>query len=132
MNFPADDAVRLHDGPLNRDADTPAECGAVLIFEGVVRPNEPDGEASRPLVGLRYEAYEPMTSRELGRLVFECEEEFGAVLRVEHSVGDVPVGACSFRLHVATPHRAAALACCRAFIEHMKRDVPLWKTPLWA
>ena len=125
--------VRLLDGPLTTAGPpSPPGCGAVLTFEGVVRPSEPDGERTRPLAALRYEAYEPMTTRELTRLAAACEAEFGATLAVEHSVGEVPVGACSFRLHVATPHRAAALACCGAFVDRMKRDVPLWKVPVWA
>ncbi|MFH5802423.1 molybdenum cofactor biosynthesis protein MoaE [Alienimonas sp. DA493] len=125
--------VRLHDGPLPTDGpDASPGCGAVLTFEGIVRPMEPDGAETRPLAALRYEAYEPMTSRELDRLRAACAEEFGATLAVEHSVGEVPVGACSFRLRVATPHRAAALACCGAFVDRMKRDVPLWKVPVWA
>ncbi|QDT17439.1 molybdopterin synthase catalytic subunit [Alienimonas californiensis] len=125
--------VLLHEGPLPNDGPAFATgCGAVLTFEGVVRPSEPDGEAVRPLAALRYEAYEPMTTRELDRLRAACAAEFGATLAVEHSVGVVPVGACSFRLRVATPHRAAALACCGAFVDRMKRDVPLWKVPVWA
>ncbi len=125
--------IVLHDGPLPPAVLwSPAGCGAMLNFEGVVRPGEPDGGDLRPLAALLYEAYEPMTTRELARLAAACEAEFGAVLLVEHSVGRVPVGACSFRLRVATPHRAAALACCAAFVDRMKRDVPLWKIPVWA
>lgn len=125
-------AVTLLNGPLPADGPSfPDECGAVLTFEGVVRPGEPDEGQVRALAALRYEAYEPMTTRELHRLAAACEAEFGAVLAVEHSVGEVPVGACSFRLRVATPHRAAALACCGAFVDRMKRDVPLWKIPVW-
>ena len=126
-------AVRLHDGPLPPTGPwSPAGCGAVLTFEGVVRAEEPDGAAARPLAALRYEAYEPMTTRELAALAAACAAEFGAALDVTHSVGQVPAGACSFRLRVATPHRAASLACCAAFVNRMKRDVPLWKLPVWA
>ena len=125
--------VRLHDGPLPPAGPwLPPGCGAVLTFEGVVRGSEPDGGGERPLVALLYSAYEPMTTRELSRLAAACGAEFGAVLEVTHSVGEVPAGACSFRLRVGTPHRAAGLACCAAFVDRMKRDVPLWKTPVWA
>ena len=115
----------------------------MLTFEGVVRPAEPagpdgpDGPAepgggdTRPLAALRYEAYEPMTTRELSRLAAAVGGEYGAALEVTHSVGTVPAGAVSFRLRVATPHRAAGLACCGDFIDRMKRDVPLWKVPVW-
>ena len=133
MGEPPPVAVRLHAGRLPPAAPwLPAGCGAVLTFEGVVRPTEPDGGEPRDLSALRYEAYEPMTTRELARLAETCAAEFGAKLDVTHSVGEVPVGACSFRLRVGTPHRAAGLACCAAFVDRMKRDVPLWKGPVWA
>lgn len=106
----------------------------MLTFDGVVRGSEPDdgGDENRPLAALRYVVYEPMTTRELAALAAACAAEFGAVLDVTHSVGDVPAGACSFRLRVGTPHRAVGLACCAAFVDRMKRDVPLWKVPVWA
>ena len=130
---PAISAVRLHEGPLPAAAPwSPPGCGAVLTFDGVVRGSEPDGGTNRPLAALRYEAYEPMTTRELATLAEACAAEFEAVLDVTHSVGDVSAGACSFRLRVAAPHRAAALACCTAFVDRMKRHVPLWKAPVWA
>ena len=126
-------AVRLHHGPLPDPGPwAVAGCGALLTFDGVVRPSEPDGAASRPLAALRYDVYEPMTTRELTALAERCAAEFGAAIEVTHSVGAVPVGRCSFRLRAATPHRAASLACCAAFVDRMKRDVPLWKTPVWA
>jgi len=57
--------VNLHDGPL--DAPEPWQpdgAGACIAFEGVVRPME----TGRPLAALVYQAYEPMTSRELHQL----------------------------------------------------------------
>ena len=125
--------MRLHRGPLPDAAGwAVAGCGAVLTFEGVVRPTEPDGGETRPLSALLYEAYEPMTTRELTRLAEAVGAEHGAAaVAVTHSVGEVPAGRCSFRLRVATPHRAAALACCAAFVDRMKRDVPLWKVSVW-
>ena len=120
------------DGPLPPAGPwTVPGCGAALTFDGVVRPLEPDGGEPRRLAALLYEAYEPMTTRQLTRLAEVCRHEFGAAVEVTHSVGVVPVGACSFRLRVATPHRAAALACCGTFVDRMKRDVPLWKVPVW-
>ena len=126
-------AVSLHPGPLPPAGPwAVAGCGAVLCFEGVVRPTEPDGDESRRLAALRYEAYEPMTTRELVRLAEAIAVEHGArAIEVTHSVGEVPAGACSFRLRAATPHRAAGLACVAEFVDRMKRDVPLWKVPVW-
>jgi molybdopterin synthase catalytic subunit len=38
------------------------------------------------------------------------------------------VGAASFRLLVRAAHRREALDAADAYIERMKRDVPIWKT----
>lgn len=121
--------VRLRDGPLPRPAPFAAPgAGAVLAFEGVVRLLE----AGRELDALVYEAYEPMTSRELSRLAERVASRHGLLaVRVEHSTGRVAVGEASFRLSVASPHRAAALAATTEFIDEMKQSVPLWKTPAY-
>lgn len=121
--------VRLVEGELG--AGEPMRlpgAGAVVQFEGVVRPTE----SGQPLRGLTYEAYEPMTGRMLDALGREIAEQHGLrALRVEHSVGFVPNHAVSFRLTVVSAHRKAALAAMDKFIDRMKQDVPLWKVPEW-
>lgn len=73
-----------------------------------------------------------MTSNMLRRLGERLLAEHGLVgICVEHSVGRVAVGDCSFRLRVAARHRKEALAATDRFIDEMKRDVPLWKTPVF-
>lgn len=122
--------IELIEGPLGPSAPwRPAGAGAVVTFEGVVRPSE----AGRPLEALDYEAYEPMTTRELRRMSEDVCEVHGLVgMRVAHSVGRVPVHRCSFRLEVAGAHRKEALSAMDAFIDRLKRTVPLWKVPVWA
>ncbi|MEO0529403.1 MAG: molybdenum cofactor biosynthesis protein MoaE [Planctomycetota bacterium] len=126
------DAVRVElvEGPLGQAGSPPPPgAGAWVTFEGIVRPLEDD----RQLVALDYEAYEPMTKRELQRLAAKVVEEHGLLaIVVEHSVGRVTVGETSFRLSVGSAHRAEAIAATDAFIERMKRDVPLWKTAVYA
>ncbi|MEM1026787.1 MAG: molybdenum cofactor biosynthesis protein MoaE [Planctomycetota bacterium] len=122
--------VRLVDGPVtDRVADAPLGAGAVLGFEGRVRPEE----HGRALQALRYEAYPPMTNRQLEALARELGETHGLLgVHVDHSVGDVPVGAMSFRLVVHSAHRKPGLAALDAFIDRMKRDIALWKVPRYA
>jgi molybdopterin synthase catalytic subunit len=103
-----------------------AGAGAVVCFEGVVRPDE----QGRCIDALDYEVYEPMTSTMLRRLAEEVVERFGLVaLHVEHSFGRIRVGECSFRLRIASAHRAEALEATEQFIDRMKKHVPIWKTP---
>jgi molybdopterin synthase catalytic subunit len=103
-------------------------AGALLCFEGVVRPTE-DGRA---LIALDYEAYEPMAQQQLDALGRHIVERHGLLaLQVEHSRGRVPVGLVAFRLRVASAHRQEGLAAMEEFIDRMKRDVPIWKTPVF-
>jgi molybdopterin synthase catalytic subunit len=125
-------SVRVEIVPRPLDAaapDTHADAGAIVQFEGVVRPTE-DG---RPLMALEYEAYRPMADNMLGELARQVLDEHGlTAITVEHSTGTVPVGERSFRLVIASPHRASALSAMALFIDRMKQDVPIWKRPVSA
>ena len=131
--------VRLIEGPVGGD---PCPCrrgvgggpdasghGACLRFDGVVRPLE-DGRA---LAGLRYEAYEPMATNQLRLLAQQVLEEYGLLwICCVHSTGFVGVGECSLRVEIGSRHRAEGLRAMGAFIDRLKRDVPIWKSPVWA
>jgi molybdopterin synthase catalytic subunit len=125
--------IHIVDGPIGGDIGREAAtgdgtAGAVLMFDGVVRELE-DG---RRLRGLEYEAYEPMASRELARLAAEVVAAHTLIaLECWHSRGLVAVGECSMRVVVRSGHRAAALAAMGEFIDRLKKDVPIWKTPVW-
>lgn len=114
-------------GPLAAADWRPAGAGAVVWFEGIVRPEE----AGEVIVGLDYEAYEPMASRTLEQLARQVMDEHALIaVVVEHSRGRVPAGMCSFRLRIASRHRKAALVAMDQFIDRMKQDVPIWKSPV--
>jgi len=102
--------------------------GAHAVFEGLVRGTE----NGRILTALDYEAYEPMTTRGLEKLAHELGDGKILSAKIEHSIGRVPVGECSFRLTVCAAHRKEALAFMDAFIDRMKLEVPIWKNPVWA
>lgn len=126
--------VQLVDGPIARSGvpeergTLPEGAGAILCFEGVVRPTEAD----RPIDALEYQVYEPMAGRLLRRIAQEIVARHGLLaVRVEHSRGRVAVGACSFRLQIASRHREEGLAAMAEFIDRLKRDVPIWKSPIW-
>ena len=126
--------ISLTPGPLTANApnaplvaELPA--GAVLTFEGIVRPLE-DGRA---LAALTYQAYEPMATTTLTALAHDLAARH-ALLAVHcwHSTGAVPVGACSLRIIIASRHRKEGLAALDEFLDRLKRDVPIWKRPGWA
>ena len=123
-------SVAILDGPLPAGGAfrAPPGGGATLVFEGIVREREGDGL----LLALDYEAYEPMARLMLEKIGGELLDRHGLlVLAVEHSRGRVPVGACSFRLSIASRHRKEALAAMDEFIDRLKHEVPLWKRPIW-
>lgn len=113
--------------------DAAGSCGAELRFDGVVRREEPQAGASCDIAALDYETYEPMTERLLHELATTIAREHGlAMLVALHSRGRVEVGRTSFVLRVRSAHRAEALAAVTAFIDRLKREVPIWKHPVWA
>ena len=58
--------VAVVDGPLGPTREfNPAGAGALLAFEGIVRPDE----AGEQIAGLHYEAYEPMAIKEMHKLI---------------------------------------------------------------
>lgn len=126
MSFSAD----IVDGALSPRPPRPAlqGVGAVLVFEGVVRAREAEGLID----ALTYEAYEPMASDTIRKIAEALVREHGLIrIEVEHSRGRVPVGQVSFRLTIQSRHREEGLQAAAAFIDQLKRDVPIWKRPEW-
>jgi len=121
--------VQIIQGPLPGTIGTGEPgAGAMLVFEGIVRPSEDD----RPIAALEYEAYEPMASKQLQALGQTLVRDLGLIsLRCMHSVGRVGVGQASFRLEIASRHRREAIDAMDMFIDGLKRDVPIWKTPVF-
>ena len=124
-------SVEIHivDGPVRPESAGPAMgAGAMLVFDGIVRRME-DG---RELAALEYEVYEPMASQQLIALAEELVRTHGLMgLRCVHSRGQVAVGECSMRVTICSAHRAAALSGMAEFIDRLKKDVPIWKKPVW-
>ena len=128
--------VAIMDGPLDAAAGACSACGgadhragAKVVFDGVVRAIE----EGRPLIALEYQTYEPMAQNQLRDLAADIIAKHGLLgVIVRHSRGRVPVGAVSFRMTVLAPHRKEALTAMDEFIDRMKRDVPIWKSPVFA
>ena len=98
--------------------------GATLLFVGSVRDQARGKEVQR----LEYEAYNPMAERQLERILGDVEREVGEVqLSVVHRHGVLQVGDIAVVIAASSPHRAEAFEACRAVIERIKVDVPIWK-----
>jgi len=128
-----DNALRITmtDGPLAAMKQQPIDtgAGARIVFEGFVRPVE----NNTPILGLDYEAYQPMAQQQLQAIGRALIDQYNLIaMDIEHSIGFVPNNACSFRLIIASAHRKEALNAMDAFIDRLKQDVPIWKSPRFA
>jgi len=124
-------AVRLaaiSAAPLDLDehltaVDDPA-AGAVTTFVGRVRDHDPD--AATAVVALEYSAH-PDAEAALRGIASEAIGDGAAIVAVSHRVGRLAVGDAAVVIAVASPHRAEAFEVCRAIIETIKTDLPVWK-----
>lgn len=99
-------------------------AGAVATFLGVVR----DLNEGLAITRLDYEAYGPMAVREMRRIANGIAAEIGGVrLAALHRVGELRVGDVAIACAASAPHRAEAFDACRALIDRIKADVPIWK-----
>ena len=125
--------VDLVEGPISIDrliaSSRDAGRGATVVFTGSVR----DRRGDRGVTHLTYEGYAPMARPALERICSELERENdGLWLAVTHRLGEVPVGQTSVAILAGAPHRAAAFEACRAVLERLKREVPIWKREHYA
>jgi molybdopterin synthase catalytic subunit len=118
---------RLSPLPLDPEAVVAAVshdgAGGITSFTGQVRVHSRDQVIER----LEYEAYAPMAVRVMDAIASEIEAETGAQVRIHHRVGTLKVGEIAVVIAASAAHRAEAFDACRAAIERLKQDVPIWK-----
>jgi len=101
-----------------------AAMGAETSFVGRVRDHDPD--AAGAVVALEYTAH-PDAEAALRALAEAAIGDTGAIVAVSHRVGRLAVGDAAVVIAVAAAHRDAAFTVCRALIEAIKSDLPVWK-----
>lgn len=111
------------------DAVEDAACGATSTFVGRVRDHDPD--ASGAVVALEYTAH-PDAAATLQRIAEEASAASGALVAVSHRVGRLSVGDTAVVIAVAAGHRGQSFEVCRAVIETIKTDLPVWKRQIEA
>lgn len=116
--------VVLQSDPILPEEPIPAGSGAVVRFEGRIRPEE-NGEL---IEALFYEAYMPMAQTQMESILLELAQTWPCLLaRVRHRTGQVAVGEAAIVVEVFSRHRAEAFALASAFMDRLKQDVPIWK-----
>lgn len=98
--------------------------GGIAVFCGIVR----DHNDGKQVIRLDYEAYSEMAQRTMLQIAARIEAATaGARVAMVHRVGSLRVGDTAVLVAASAPHRAEAFAACRAAIEALKREVPIWK-----
>ncbi|WP_456824948.1 molybdenum cofactor biosynthesis protein MoaE [Cellulomonas sp. P5_E12] len=99
-------------------------AGAVATFVGLVRDHDPSVEGR--VVGLDYTAH-PTAQAVLERLAAAALTDGVLGIAVSHRVGHLAVGEAAIVAAVSTAHRAEAFDVCRALVETVKAELPVWK-----
>jgi molybdopterin synthase catalytic subunit len=106
------------------------QCGAIVVFSGVVRDH---AEHRTGVTLIEYEAYESQVVPRLAIIAAEVRRQWPDAGRVAvlHRVGPLALGESSVVIGVSTPHRASAFAAAEFGIDSLKATVPIWKREFW-
>jgi len=104
-------------------------CGAVVVFEGVVR----DHHAGKKVVKLSYECYKPMALKVLAGIREEALGRWKVErLLIVHRIGDIPIGEAAVLVAAASAHRKEAFEAAAWAMDEIKREAPIWKHETYA
>jgi molybdopterin synthase catalytic subunit len=103
---------------------TAPEAGGIDVFVGVVR----DHDHGRAVTSLEYSAHPSALDvlQKVGEDVAARHPDVVALAAI-HRIGPLAVGDLAVVVGASAPHRAEAFAACRAFIDTLKDQVPIWK-----
>lgn len=116
----------ITDQPIDESAvraavDAP-ECGATVVFYGVIRNHDGGEDVS----ALDYSAH-PEAERFLRELVAEEQSRSGLRLAAVHRIGSLGIGDAALVAAASAAHRGEAFAGIERLVERIKHEVPIWK-----
>ncbi len=119
--------MELHKGSLDTkeifsrwlDEESSSNYGAYIPFVGTIRAE--DG-----IEALSFDIYEPILEKWFIAWQ-ERAKERGAIVKMAHSLGDVPIHTSSYVSAVFSPKRRVALELIDEFVEDFKANAPIWK-----
>ena len=119
--------LELYNGPLDTkeifgrwlDEQTASNYGAYIPFVGTIRAEE-------GIEALSFDIYEPVLKAWFDAWQARAKEQ-GAVVKMAHAIGDVPVHTSSYVSAVFSPKRRVALELIDEFVEDFKANAPIWK-----
>lgn len=101
------------------DEHNASNYGAYIPFVGIIR-------AENGIEALSFDIYEPILQKWFDQWQ-EKAHALGAVVKMAHAIGDVPVHTSSYVSAVFSPKRRVALELIDAFVEDFKANAPIWK-----
>ena len=125
-----DDWVAITESPLGieiaGDWVAVPDCGAVVIFSGLVRDH---AEGTEGVTHIDYEAWAEQVEPRLSAIVGEARQRWPEIGRMVlwHRHGRVALSESSVVVAVSTPHRASAFEAAQFGIDTLKATVPIWK-----
>ncbi len=119
--------MELYDGDLDTkeifgrwlDEQSNSNYGAYIPFVGTIRAE--DG-----IEALSFDIYEPILQKWFDDWQDRAKAK-GAIVKMAHSIGDVPVHKSSYVSAVFSPKRRVALELIDEFVEDFKANAPIWK-----
>ena len=99
------------------------ECGAVVLFGGIVRNHD----GGRDVSSLGYSAH-PTAQEAIGAVAQDVARRHeGVRIWVAHRTGPLEIGDAALVAAVASAHRGTAFAACSELVDTVKAEVPIWK-----
>lgn len=119
--------VAIGDAPLSVDDVLAAvrhpRVGGIVTFLGVVR----DHDGGKGVATLDYSAH-PLAVERMRALVDGTLQRDGVITAAAvHRQGTLAIGDLAVVLAVGAEHRGQAFEACRALIDDLKAQVPIWK-----
>jgi molybdopterin synthase catalytic subunit len=98
-------------------------AGGIALFAGAVR----ETDHGRKVTRLSYSAH-PSAAAELRQVAEKVAADFEVIaLAAVHRIGDLEIGDLAVVAAASCAHRAEAFEACRALIDRLKHEVPIWK-----
>lgn len=124
--------AQIRDVPLSVDevlaAVADSGAGGTAMFVGTVR----DEDHRRAVTGLGYTAH-PQAEDRLREVMEKAVTGYDVrAIAAVHRIGDLAIGDLAVVVAAACPHRDQAFAACRALIDDLKAQVPIWKHQVFA
>lgn len=108
--------------------------GGLGLFVGTVRASAAvEGNESKSVVRLDYEAHDALARERLAAIAHQAAERWGLDRVVAiHRTGSCDLGEPTVVVACGAAHRAEALDACRWLIDELKATVPIWKKEVYS